>query len=195
HDRSVPCSPGAWPRGCDRSVPCSPGAWPRGWSTPNHPEQLDAPQLSPHVLGPVRYRTVPEPLGGSSTDDDGWRHPRVCARGQWFDSVTGRNRAPRTADPSVTGRYRAPRTAHPRGGRVAGRRCTSYLPGPLARASAIGPAAGRAAEPRASGHDPPAAAAVGAHARAGAGAAVGERLSTKPARRVPGWGVGGWGVV
>src|SRR5205807_4695643 len=66
---------------------------------------------------------------------------------------------------------------------------------PLARASAIGVTAGRAAEPRAAGPDPPAAAAVGAHARAGAGPAVGERLSAEPARCVSGWGVGGWGVV
>src|SRR5207302_7742540 len=78
----------------------------------------------------------------------------------------------------------------------AAERCgTLGLTDPQPRAGASGSPASRAAEPRAAGPDPPAAAAVRSHARAGAGAAVGERLSAEPARCVSGWGVGGWGVV
>src|SRR5438552_17462808 len=121
-------------------------------------------------------------LGGSSTDDDdGWRHPRAWARGQWFTSVTGK--------------YCSPFPALAHAGRAARRRYARLRTGPFARPGPVRVTAGGAAEPRAAGPDPPEAAAVGAHGRAGAGAAVGERLSAEPARCVPRWGVVGRGVV
>src|SRR5207302_4891853 len=125
------------------------------------------------MFGPRSVSIGSRALGGSSTDDDGW--------GQWFNSVPGD--------------HRAPRTAHLSGVVPARRRCARRLPGPFPSSGPVRFTAGRAAEPRAAGPDPPAAAAVGAHARAGAGPAVGERLSAEPARCVSGWGVGGWGVV
>src|SRR6266567_791009 len=122
------------------------------------PNTLTRRNLAP-IFGPRSVSIGSRALGGSSTDDDGW--------GQWSNSVSGG--------------YRAPRTAHPSAVVPARRPYARLCPGPPPRPGSVRPAAGGAAEPGAPGHDPPAAAAVGAHGRAGAGAPVGEWLCAEPA--------------
>src|SRR5205823_9019445 len=127
--------------------------------------------LTDRDLGPMFWALFgSRALGRSSTDDDGWRHPRACARGQRSNSVPGG--------------YRAPRTAHLSGVVPAGRRRARRLPGPLPRPGAVCAPAGGAAEPRPRGRDSSEDRAVGDDARPGPGAAAGERLSPQPAGRV-----------
>src|SRR2546430_6645621 len=98
------------------------------------------------MFGPRSVSIGSRALGGSSTDDDGWRHPRARARGQWSNSVRGG--------------YRAPLTAHPSGVVPARRPSARLRPGPLPRPGSVRLTAGGAAEPPAPRHDPPGAAAI-----------------------------------